>query len=105
MSAGRQPRVCVFGPAPLLTVAVEATAVADENELHLHVGGQGFWIARLITELGPEVAFCTAVGGETGRVIRSLLEDEHLEVRCIEANRPNGAYVDDRRSGERVRVA
>ena len=39
-------RLAVFGPSPLLTVTIEPGA--DRPEVHLHAGGQGFWVARLV---------------------------------------------------------
>jgi 1-phosphofructokinase len=102
---GAAPRVCVFAPLPLLTVAIETMGGRPGDEVHLHAGGQGFWIARLVSELGARVVLCTTCGGETGRVLRSLFEDEELELRCVDASTANGAYVDDRRSGERERIA
>lgn len=97
-------RVCVLAPAPMLTIALESTAGSGDAEIHLHPGGQGFWIARLICELGVDVALCATFGGETGRVVRGLLEAERMTVRAVESIGVNGAYVDDRRTGERVRV-
>jgi 1-phosphofructokinase len=100
------PRVCVFAPAPLLTITIESTP--DErrsDEIHLHAGGQGFWIARLVAELGVDVVLCGSFGGETGRVARNLIREEGVDVRGIEATGSNGAYVHDRRSGERVETA
>ena len=60
-------RVCVFAPAPLLTVTIESKADGSgDDEIHVHAGGQGFWIARLVAELGVEVVLCGSFGGETG---------------------------------------
>ncbi len=97
-------RVCVLAPSPLLTVTLEATDGPGDAEVHLHPGGQGFWIARLIGELGVDVALCATFGGETGRVVRSLLEAAPLGLRVVETAAVNGASVDDRRTGERVRI-
>lgn len=100
-----QPRACVFAPSPLLTITVEG--VPDERvggEVHLHAGGQGFWIARLLVELGVDVVLCSSFGGETGMVARTLVAERGVEVRSIDAGGGNGAYVHDRRSGERVEV-
>ena len=47
----RRPSVCVFAPAPILTVTVEA-AEDEREELHVHAGGQGFWVARMLGVLG-----------------------------------------------------
>lgn len=68
------PQACVFTPVPMLTVTVEEADTG--TELHLHAGGQGFWIARLLAELGVDVTLCATFGGETGRVVRCLLADE-----------------------------
>ena len=42
----------VFAPDPLLTVTVEAGA--DGDEIHLHAGGLGFWMAQMIANLGVD---------------------------------------------------
>ena len=46
------PRVAVFAPSPVLTITVESLA-PSEDEIHIHAGGQGFWVARLAAILGP----------------------------------------------------
>jgi 1-phosphofructokinase len=92
----------VFAPSPLLTVTIEPGA--DRPEVHLHPGGQGFWVARLAATLGAEVVLCCGLGGEPGRVLRGLIEAEPLTLRAVDARTPNGVYVHDRRSGERVEV-
>ncbi|MDQ1492725.1 MAG: 1-phosphofructokinase, partial [Actinomycetota bacterium] len=97
-------RAFVFAPDPLLTVTVEAGS--DGDEIHLHAGGQGFWVAQMIANLGVEVSVCGPFGGESGRVVRTLVDqDEHINLRAIETVGSNGAYVHDRRGGERVTVA
>jgi len=102
----RHQRVCVFAPAPLLTVTIEQTTnERRSDEVHLHAGGQGFWIARLVAELGVDVVLCGSFGGETGRVARNLIREEGVDIRGIESSGSNGAYVHDRRSGERVEAA
>jgi 1-phosphofructokinase len=103
---GPQQRVCgrlaVFAPSPILTVTIEAGA--DRPEVHLHAGGQGFWVARLAARLGAEVVLCCALDGEPGHVLKALIEVEPLTVRAAHAATPNGVYVHDRRSGDRVEV-
>ena len=96
--------VCVLAPVPLLTVTLEQKEARGDADIHLHPGGQGFWIARLIAKLGVDVTLCAAFGGETGRVVQSLLSDEPMMVRPVQTSGTNGAYVDDRRTGERVSV-
>ncbi len=95
-------RIAVFSPSPLLTVTIEPGT--DRAEVHLHAGGQGFWVARLAATLGAEVVFCCALGGESGRVLRGLIEAEPMTLRAADAGTPNGVYVHDRRSGTRVEV-
>jgi 1-phosphofructokinase len=97
-------RAFVFAPDPLLTVTIEAGGEGDE--IHLHAGGQGFWVAQMIANLGVEVSLCGPFGGESGRVVRSLIDqDAGIRIRSIETAGSNGTYVHDRRDGERITVA
>ena len=95
-------RIAVFAPSPVLTITIEPGA--DRPEVHLHAGGQGFWVARLVATLGSESVLCCALGGEPGRVLKGLIEAEPLALRAADAREPNGVYVHDRRSGERVEI-
>ena len=83
------PVVCVLAPAPLLTVTVEAGlsngTTCDEGEIHLHAGGQGWWIARMLVDLELEVVLCASVAGETGTVLRALLADSGMTVQLVDA--------------------
>jgi 1-phosphofructokinase len=97
-------RLAVFAPSPIVTVTVESPA-GDRPEIHFHAGGQGFWVARMAASLGASVVLCAPIGGEPGRVLRALLHEEGIELRSVECRSPNGAYVHDRRSGQRVEVA
>ena len=95
----------VFAPAPQLTVTIERPAAGGADEIHLHAGGQGIWQARMVASLGVPVVFCTALGGEAGHVLRSLIGAEEIEPRVVETTARTGAYVHDRRGGERTEVA
>lgn len=95
--------ICVFAPAPLLTVTIEA-ATTGEAELHVHCGGQGFWVARMIQTLGASLTLCASFGGETGSVARHLVEETSMSLRGTSSAHPNPAYIQDRRSGERQEV-
>lgn len=95
-------RVAVFAPSPILTITIERGS--DRPEVHLHPGGQGFWVARMATNLGAEVALCCSLGGEPGQVLLRLIESQPLVLRTAEAGTPNGVYVHDRRSGDRVEI-
>jgi len=100
----RRSRVVVLAPTPLLTVTVES-AGGDADEIHFHPGGQGVWVARLAASLGVDVVLCSSFGGESGTVIRALLEEWDISVRAVDAAGWNGAYLHDRRSGERRSLA
>lgn len=95
-------RVLVFAPAPTLTVTIED--LRDQADVHVHVGGQGVWQARMLTALGVDVVLSCTVSGEVGGVIRHLLDREGFEVVAIEREGVSPAYVHDRRGGERVAV-
>ena len=99
----QRPRVMVFAPAPQLTITIESSPVG--SEVHLHAGGQGFWQARMIHALGVDVTLCCALGGETGRVLRTLIAAEGVELAAVDVAAANGSYVHDRRSGSRIEVA
>jgi 1-phosphofructokinase len=97
------PRVVVFAPIGLLTITIEATAIGA-GEVHLHPGGQGVWVARMARALSAESVLCTTLGGESGRVLASLIEDLGVEARIAVSHGASGVYVHDRRSGHRVSV-
>ena len=103
-TVGDQPaQAMVFTPSPLLTITIEA--VPDGSaDTHLHAGGQGVWIARLMARLGARVRLCGPFGGETGAVLRTLVEREGVELRPSNATE-NGNYVHDRRGGQREVIA
>jgi 1-phosphofructokinase len=90
-----RPSICVFTPAPLLEITVEPTLDGGE-ELHLHPGGQGFWVARMATTLGASVELCAPFGGETGDVLRHLLEDSGIAIRAVPMPSANGGYLEHR---------
>ena len=93
----------VFAPSSLLTVTVERKG--RDDDVHLHAGGQGFWIARMLQTLGLDVTLCTTFGGESGVVIQSLIERAGIRTHGVAIEGESEAYVHDRRSGERVMVA
>lgn len=95
--------MAVFTPSPVLTVTVESGAEAPE--IHLHAGGQGFWVARMAARLGADVSLCLPLGGETGAVLKSLLAVDGVDVLAVQVGGANGAYVHDRREGARDEIA
>lgn len=100
-----KPRVAVFGPNPMLSITIEALTAEGGDDIHVHAAGQGVWVARMAAEMGAEPVLCGFCGGETGTVLRRLLEELPIELRLVETTEPSGAYIHDRRSGERVPVA
>ena len=100
----RKPKVAVFSPNPMLSVTIEALTAEGGDDIHLHAAGQGVWVARMAAELGAEPVLCGFIGGEVGQVLRPLLEAMPIELRLVETAEASGAYIHDRRSGERVPV-
>jgi 1-phosphofructokinase len=98
-------RVAVFGPHPLLSITIEALTAEGGDDIHVHAAGQGVWVARMAAELGADAVLCGFIGGEAGTALRPLLEQLPIELRLVETTEATGAYLHDRRGGERVPVA
>ncbi len=94
--------VAVFAPSPILTVTIESEP--GVGEVHFHAGGQGFWVARMAASLGAAVSLCVPLGGESGEVLRPLLDAEGITVLAVRTGGANAAYVHDRRSGKRQSI-
>lgn len=97
-------KVAVFGPHPLLSIAIEDRG-SDGDDIHLHAAGQGIWVARMAAELGADPVLCGFIGGETGAVLGPMLERLPCELRLVETAGPSGCYVQDRRGGETLQVS
>jgi len=98
-------KVAVFGPHPMLSITIEALTSDGGDEIHLHAAGQGVWVARMAAELGARPVLCGFIGGETGAVLRPLLEQMDVELRLVQTGAESGCYLHDRRSGEREPLA
>lgn len=96
--------ICVLAPWPILTVTIERSPAAGD-ELYFHAGGQGFWVARMIVNLGLGATLCGPFGGETGRIVKLLVETEGVRSEPVPAHAWNGGYVHDRRDGKRREIA
>jgi 1-phosphofructokinase len=92
--------VVVFAPIISLTVTVESAA-EDGSEVHFHPGGQGFWVARMLRHLGERPLLCGPVGGESGGVIRGLLDQWGINLSPVRIAGSSPVIVQDRRSGDR----
>jgi 1-phosphofructokinase len=97
----RKPRVAIFSPNPMVSIAIESFSADGGDDIHIHPAGQGVWVARMAAELGAEPVLCGFIGGEVGRVLRPLLEEMPIELRLVETAEASGAYIHDRRGGER----
>jgi 1-phosphofructokinase len=94
------PRLVVVAPSLALEISIEEAP--DENpELHLHPAGQGFWAARMAGRLGARVRLCTTLGGETGEVIKALVQRAGLKLEVVRTDQAASAYIEDHRE-ERV---
>jgi 1-phosphofructokinase len=102
-TADNPDTVVIFAPMPVLTVTVEDRS--GEDDIHVHAGGQGVWQSRMVSSLGVPTILCSALGGETGSVLGHLLPTTDVEVRMVPVSSRNGAYVHDRRKGEREVIA
>lgn len=100
----KQNTVAVLGPVLYLTVTIES-ASSGEDEVHIHPGGQGFWVARMLKHLDERPLLCGPVGGEAGRVFLGLMGQFGLEMSPIEIAHRSPVVITDRRSGEREIVA
>jgi 1-phosphofructokinase len=96
-----RPRVAIFSPNPMVSIAIESFSADGGDDIHIHPAGQGVWVARMAAELGAEPVLCGFIGGEVGTVLRPLLEEMPVELRLVETAEPSGAYIHDRRDGER----
>jgi 1-phosphofructokinase len=101
---GHVATVAVFGPHPLLTVTIERRT-DDADDVHLHAGGQGVWVSRMAAELAAAPVLCALLGGETGAVLRPLLDALGIACREVRCHAESGCVVTDRRDGERRLVA
>lgn len=99
-----QHTIAVLAPALYLTVTVESTS-SGADEIHVHPGGQGFWIARMLKHLDERPLVCGPVGGETGKVFLGLLSQFGMDVSPIEVAGATSMIIQDRRTGERVPIA
>ncbi|HEX2154588.1 MAG TPA: PfkB family carbohydrate kinase [Acidimicrobiia bacterium] len=102
--ASETPTVCVFAPSVLVTVTVE-TGNDEFDEMHFHLGGQGYWIARMIRELGERPVLVAPVGGEAGQVVRGLVRSSGIDFAPVTIEGASPSYIHDRRDGERTQVA
>ncbi len=98
-----EPTIGVFAPALLTSVTVEQNA-DGRDEIHIHPAGQGYWVARMLAALGARPVLCCTASGEMAEIALHLVEPG-IELRTVGISGSSGAYIDDRRSGQRQRLA
>jgi 1-phosphofructokinase len=96
--------VAVFAPVLHLSVTIES-ASSGEDEIHIHPGGQGFWIARMLKQLDERPLLCGPLGGESGKVFLGLVGQFGMDVSTVQISHGTPTTVQDRRSGDRRQVA
>jgi 1-phosphofructokinase len=104
MASGRHT-IAVFAPHLTLTVTIERATDHAPDDIHIHPGGQGFWVARMLRHLQERPLLCGPVGGEAGAVLKNLIEIWGIDLSPVDVQEPSPAIVQDRRSGNRSPVA
>ena len=80
------PRLITLTLNPALDLEAEADEVVPTHKIRMHhehadPGGGGVNVARVLHELGADVAAILAVGGASGRVLEEMLDEACVE-RC-----------------------
>lgn len=102
--ADAAPMVAIFAPALMLSIEVH-TAADGCDEIHLHPGGQGYWISKMVQALGGIPVPCAAVGGESGDALGSLIAADGLDAWLVRMVHGNAVQIDDRRGDQLQRIA
>lgn len=96
--------IVVFTPSLELTISIESTAGA-EDRVDLHAGGRGFWISGTTHRLGCRTALCASLGGESGEVLRTLIQRTGVEFVGTRASLASACRIRDLRDVDRTSVA
>lgn len=91
--------------APTVYVSIMIEPATDADEIHVHAGGQGIWVARMLRQLDHHPRVCVPVGGEGGRTLIGLIGAWGVQLRQVETIADTPTYVYDRRDGSRVEIA
>jgi 1-phosphofructokinase len=94
-------RVAVLEPSPLLMIAVDTgDAPGGRPAVHLHAGGQGFWVARMAAELGGRPRLCAPLGGRSGLLLPALMELDGVDVDPVVCHRSSGVWISTGKDGD-----
>ncbi|MBW3591575.1 MAG: phosphofructokinase [Actinobacteria bacterium] len=99
------PTVCVLAPNLCLSVTIESGTHRGHDDVHVHPGGQGFWIARLLRRLGESPVLISLLGGEIGGILSGLVPQWGLVLAPVQTEANSVALVFDRRSGSREELS
>jgi 1-phosphofructokinase len=97
------PAVAVFAPALLLLIEIHSNS-GETDDVHLHAGGQGYWVARMIRALGVRAIPCSPVGGEPGNALREITVADGLDARLTPMSQSNAVIIEDRRDNARTTI-
>jgi 1-phosphofructokinase len=103
-ASGEVSAVAVLAPMPMLMVSV-APRPEGGSEITFHAGGQGFWVARIVAELGLRATLCVALGGRSGRLIEVLIEEEGVSVARCGIHRSSASWISSGPDGEPATIA
>ena len=105
LTLATDPTVTVLAPSVFVTITIEDGPSESAQEIHLHAGGQGMWIARMLHTLGERPVVCAPVGGESGRALDGLAREWDVVLDTVTTEAASPVYVHDRRDGQRQEVA
>jgi 1-phosphofructokinase len=91
--------------APSVSISITIEPGPDADDIHIHAGGQGIWVARMLRQLGARPVVVAPVGGEAGRTLVGLTGEWGIDLQGIDTIGDTTSYVHDRRSGEREELA
>lgn len=80
----------IIAPVIALEEQVEASGNTI-SQFHLHPGGQGVHVARVVREFGEESVLASFAGGEMAPVVRALLDQYRIEHRLVACTAPMAA--------------
>lgn len=96
--------VAVLEPSPVLMIAVDTGAAPGGPAVHLHAGGQGFWVARMAAELGGRPRLCAPLGGRPGLLLPVLMELDGVEVDPVACHRSSSVWISTGLDGDRATI-
>ena len=103
--SARNGTVCVIAPSLSLRVMIEHDESGNGADIHVHPAGQGFWIARLLAQLGCRAVLCGPIGGEPGSVLETLVPMWGVQFAAVPTSRPTTCAIEDRRGGVAKEIA